>query len=63
MEITLLIMEYHGKIMELCFLISVETLLLTYTKYGFRSRLRPKLRPQATLDMSACTFLEDFVHM
>ena len=26
MEITLLIIENHGKIMELCFLISVETL-------------------------------------
>ena len=26
-EITLLIMEYHGKIMELCFLIFVGTLI------------------------------------
>ena len=32
MEITLLIMENHGKIMELCFLISVGTLSYTQSR-------------------------------
>ena len=33
-EITLLIMEIHGKIMELCFEISVGTLLHVYKLYS-----------------------------
>ena len=34
MEITLLIVENHGKIMELCFLISVGTLTLPNSPYA-----------------------------
>ena len=40
MEISLMIMKNHGKIMELCFRISVGTLILSVTLVGHNFNVR-----------------------